>query len=196
MPLSDLDVIGPHNQGNACAAAALGMLAGVSSDAIAEGLRHYRPLEHRMETCGEIDGVRCINDSKATNVDATIAALSGFEDGVWLILGGRDKGAAFEQLRPLVAGRVTRVLLVGEASSRIATALAGAAPLERCGTIEAALSAALGSAPRGDVLLLSPACTSFDQYASFEARGRHFKELVTAENGRQEFRGKRREGGS
>jgi UDP-N-acetylmuramoylalanine--D-glutamate ligase len=199
--LADLAVIGPHNQANACAAAALAALHGVSAEAIAAGLAGYRPLEHRMEDCGAPGGVRCINDSKATNVDATLAALAGFEGGVWLILGGRDKGADFARLRPLLQGRVRRVLLIGEAAEPIAAALgpeiarilapagvsaydAGSAfEIERCGTLERAVTAALGAAAPGDTLLLAPACTSFDQYANFEERGRHFKALVAAAAG-------------
>ncbi|HEX9700312.1 MAG TPA: UDP-N-acetylmuramoyl-L-alanine--D-glutamate ligase [Acidobacteriota bacterium] len=178
--LADLAVIGPHNQANACAAAALAALHGVPAAAIAAGLAGYRPLEHRMEECGAPGGVRCINDSKATNVDATLAALSGFESGVWLILGGRDKGADFSRLRPLLPGRVRRVLLIGEAAEPIAAALGDTCEPQRCGTLERAVSAALGAAAPGDTLLLAPACTSFDQYADFEERGRHFKALVTA----------------
>ncbi|MFQ5743568.1 MAG: UDP-N-acetylmuramoyl-L-alanine--D-glutamate ligase [Acidobacteriota bacterium] len=180
MPVTELNVIGPHNQENACAAAALGALAGVPLKKIAAALSGFKGLEHRMEACGEIRGVRCINDSKATNVDSTMAALAGFHSGVWLILGGRDKGADFQRLRASVAERVDRVLLIGEATDKIATALHGSVPLVRCETLERAVSNALASADVGDVLLLSPACTSFDQYASFEARGNHFKRLVTS----------------
>ncbi len=177
MALEELNVIGPHNEANACAATALAALAGIDTTSIAAGLRRYRPLEHRMERCGEVHGVICINDSKATNVDATAAALSGFDAGVWLILGGRDKGADFAQLSPLMAGRVERVLLIGEAASTIAAALAGV-QTETCETMQHAVAHALEQAGAGDTLLLSPACTSFDQYSSFEERGAHFKALV------------------
>jgi UDP-N-acetylmuramoylalanine--D-glutamate ligase len=176
--VEEMAVIGPHNHANACAAAALGLLAGASPEGAAAGLRRYRPLDHRMEKCGVVNGITCVNDSKATNVDSTLAALSGFADGVWLILGGRDKGADFALLEPLIRDRVTKLLLVGEATPDIEDALEGAAPIERCETLDRAVRRALSSAAAGDVLLLSPACTSFDQYSSFEERGAHFKDLV------------------
>jgi len=180
MRLADLGVIGPHNEANACAAAALTALHGLPEEAIAAGLGDYRALEHRMEYCGDIHGIRCINDSKATNVDATLAALSGFHAGVWLILGGRDKNADFAQLVPVLDDRVAAVLLIGEAADVIDRALAPARQAEHCGTLETAVAYAATHAAGGDTLLLSPACTSFDQYPNFEARGRHFKALVAA----------------
>jgi len=178
--VAELGVIGPHNHANACAATALAALFGVEPRAIAGGLAGYRALEHRMEPCGDINGVRCVNDSKATNVDATLAALAGFEKGVWLILGGRDKGADFSRLLPLLDQCAARVLLIGEASEAIAAAIEPTHAVHRCGTLEDAVGRALASASAGDILLLSPACTSFDQYPDFEERGRHFKKLVAA----------------
>lgn len=179
--LGDLQVLGPHNAANAAAATVVGALAGSPLPCIAEGLRRFRPLEHRMESCSTVRGIRCINDSKATNVDATAAALEGFGGGVWLILGGRDKGSEFSRLRTLIADRVERVLLIGEAAERIAGALEGTRPLERCETLERAVMRGLTAASPGDVLLLSPACTSYDQFPDFEARGRRFKALVRAQ---------------
>jgi len=176
--IDEMAILGPHNHANACAAAALGLLAGSTPEQVATGLRRYRPLDHRMEKCSELNGVICVNDSKATNIDSTLAALSGFQRGVWLILGGRDKGADFSVLVPLIEGRVVRILLIGEASPLIDAALQGSAPIERCETMDRAVQRGLSSAAAGDVLLLSPACTSFDQYSSFEERGNHFKELV------------------
>ncbi len=178
--VGELGVIGPHNHANACAATALAASAGLEPEAIVRGLTSYRPLEHRMERCGEVNGVVCINDSKATNIDATLAALSGFDRGVWLILGGRDKGADFRQLVPMLDRRVAGILLIGEAADAIATALEPSREVRRCETLETAVAQALGAAAPGDTLLLSPACTSFDQYPNFEERGRHFKELVAA----------------
>lgn len=176
--VDEMAVLGPHNHANACAAAALGLLAGVTPRQVATGLRRYRPLDHRMEKCGEPNGVVCVNDSKATNIDSTLAALSGFQGGVWLILGGRDKDADFSVLEPLIADCVVKILLIGEASPVIEKALQGSAPIDRCETMEGAVQRGLSSAAAGDVLLLSPACTSFDQYSNFEERGDHFKELV------------------
>lgn len=180
MATDELAVIGPHNHANACAAAALAMLSGIAPPSIRSGLAGYHALEHRMEPCGEINGVRCINDSKATNVDATLAALSGFAAGVWLILGGRDKGADFRRLLPLLDDRIAGILLIGEARETIAATLEPTHRVQRCETLERAFDRALVSAVAGDILLLSPACTSFDQYPDFEARGRHFKRLVAA----------------
>jgi UDP-N-acetylmuramoylalanine--D-glutamate ligase len=180
MDVAELRVIGRHNQANACAAAAVASLLGVAREPIRVALASYRALEHRMEYCGEVGGVRCINDSKATNVDASLAALSGFERGVWLILGGRDKGADFGELLPVLDERIAAVLLIGEADDAIAAALGEKVSLRRCGTMERAVAGALEGATAGDTLLLSPACTSFDQYSNFEERGGHFKDLVAA----------------
>ena len=182
MPTMDLGVLGRHNELNACAAAALGMLAGASAANVRDALGSFQGLEHRMELCGKVAGVLCINDSKATNVEATLAAISGFERGVWLILGGQDKNADFNLLRPLLPGRVRRVLLIGEATGRIAASLRGSAPLQSCGTLERAIDEGLANAEAGEILLLAPACTSFDQYSGFEERGRCFKALIAKRN--------------
>ena len=133
-----------------------------------------------MEMCGTIEGIGCVNDSKATNVGATVAALSGIDQPVWLILGGRDKGSDFGALLPYVESNVRSVLLIGEASECIASALRGRVTLHECDTLEAAVDAGLAAAAPGDVLLLAPACTSFDQYADFDERGRHFRALIAA----------------
>ena len=175
----ELTVIGTHNHLNAAAAVALACLAGASPASAGTALRRFEGLEHRMEPCGVVRGVRCINDSKATNVGATLAALKGIESPVWLILGGRDKDSEFERLRPAL-GNVRGILLTGEASERIAQALDGAVKMIECGDIEHAVDLGLGNASAGEVLLLAPACTSFDQYDSFEHRGHHFKALIAA----------------
>ncbi|MEC7900681.1 MAG: UDP-N-acetylmuramoyl-L-alanine--D-glutamate ligase [Acidobacteriota bacterium] len=180
MDVEELRVIGQHNQTNACVSAAVASLLNVAPGSIRAALSTYEGLAHRMEYCGEVGGVRCINDSKATNIDASLAALSGFDRGVRLILGGRDKGADFGELLPILDGRVASVLLIGEASSVIEAALSHHRKLQRCETMECAVARALDEGNRGDTLLLSPACTSFDQYPNFEERGRHFKSLVAA----------------
>jgi UDP-N-acetylmuramoylalanine--D-glutamate ligase len=177
--IHDLQVLGAHNALNACAATALAMLAGASPEAAGAALQEFTGLPHRTEVCGVIDGVRCVNDSKATNVGATTAALSGIDAPIRLILGGRDKDSDFASLIPHLGG-VRGVLLIGEASEAIAAALGDAVPLRRCGTLDAAVDAGLQEAEPGEVLLLAPACTSFDQYTSFEARGEHFRELIAA----------------
>jgi UDP-N-acetylmuramoylalanine--D-glutamate ligase len=174
----EIGALGRHNVRNACAASALALLAGADPGAARRALRTFAGLEHRMERCGEPRGVLCVNDSKATNVDATVAALTGFANGVWLILGGRDKKGDFNRLRPLLRGRVRGVLSIGESAGRIAASLHGAIRLERCETMGRAVDRGLQLAMPGDVLLLSPACTSFDQYDDFEQRGRDFKAHV------------------
>ena len=180
MNVEELRVIGQHNQTNACVAAAVASLLNVDPGSIRDALSAYEGLAHRMEYCGEVGGIRCINDSKATNIDASLAALSGFDRGVRLILGGRDKGADFGVLLPVLDERVASVLLIGEASNVIEDALSHHTKLQRCETMECAVTRALDEGTTGDTLLLSPACTSFDQYPNFEERGRHFKRLVAA----------------
>jgi UDP-N-acetylmuramoylalanine--D-glutamate ligase len=178
--LDELQVIGGHNGLNAAAAVALGCLAGAAPVAAAAALREFAGLEHRTELCGIVAGVRCVNDSKATNVGATIAALRGIDDPIWLILGGRDKGADFDTLGPYLRSKVRGVLLIGEASETIATTLPADTRQEACDTLETAVERGLAAAQPGEVLLLAPACTSFDQYSDFEARGRHFRSLIAA----------------
>jgi len=176
---ADLSVVGSHNYLNAAAAVALACLAGASPACAGAALRQFEGLEHRMEPCGVVRGVRCINDSKATNVGATLAALKGLDSPVWLILGGRDKNSDFKRLRPAL-GNVRGVLIIGEATERIAQALTGSVPMIECTDIEGAVDAGLEQASAEETLLLAPACTSFDQHDNFEHRGRHFKALIAA----------------
>lgn len=180
MNTGELRVIGRHNRLNAAAAIALACLAGADTTDAAAALREFGGLPHRMELCGTVNGVGCINDSKATNVGATVAALRGIDEPIWLILGGRDKDSDFSALLPYLESNVRGVLLVGEATERIASSLRGHVALDECGTLDAAVDTGLESAAPGDVLLLAPACTSFDQYADFEQRGRHFRALIAA----------------
>lgn len=175
-----LPVPGGHNLLNAAAATAVACLAGATADAVGAGLAAFRGLEHRMEPCGQVAGVHCINDSKATNVGATAASLAGLDRPTWLVLGGRDKDGDFNALRPLMRGRVRRALLIGEAAGRIAASLDGSVAVEQCGDLARAVDRALAEAAPGDTLLLAPACASFDQYADFAERGRHFRDLVAA----------------
>ena len=164
---------GPHNLSNAASAAAVAIARGVDPR---PGLASFAGVEHRLEEAGLVDGVLYVNDSKATNVASTLVALASFPGPVHLILGGRGKGQDFTPLRaPIAAGNVS-VYLIGEEAERIGAAVGG----ERCGDLETALDHAAARARKGDVVLLSPACASFDQFADFEARGRAFKELVGA----------------
>ena len=173
---AELPVPGEHNLANALAAAVSCRSIGCSAGAIAEGLRRYRPLPHRLEHVGSVDGVDYYNDSKATNPDAALRALEAFPGrGVHLILGGRDKGADWAALAPAVQRHARRVLLVGEAAGAIARGLGGAVEIVDCGTVARAVRAGFQGARAGDAVLLSPACASFDQYRSFEERGDDFR---------------------
>ncbi len=162
---------GAHNRENASAATAAARAAGIGDDAIAEALRTFPGVPHRLEPIGEVDGVRYVNDSKATNVAAALRALAAYPDAL-VILGGSLKGEPFEPL----AAHVRRAFLVGDASDRLAEVLGGRAV--RAGTLARAVELASAEARVGDVVLLSPACASYDQYANFEERGEDFRRLV------------------
>jgi UDP-N-acetylmuramoylalanine--D-glutamate ligase len=164
----------------AAAAAALAM--GLTREAVREGLRSFPGVPHRLEQVAEIGGVSFVNDSKATNVGAATVGLRAFEGGVHAILGGSPKGEDFGPLAAPVAERCRAVYLIGEAAGEIEAALAPAAEadveLNRSGTLEAAVEAAAAAAQPGEVVLLSPACASFDAFRDFEQRGERFREIV------------------
>jgi UDP-N-acetylmuramoylalanine--D-glutamate ligase len=177
--VDEISLPGVHNAANAMAAAAACLADGVSRDAVAEGLRTFAGVAHRLETVAVTGGVTYVNDSKATNVDSTIVALRSFSGGVHLIAGGRGKAQDFSALAAPVAERARAVYLIGEAGEEIAAALQRTrVPLRACGDLEAAVSAAANQAVAGDTILLSPACASYDQFSDFEARGERFRELV------------------
>ncbi len=177
--LADLPLAGEHNAQNAMAAAAVCLARGLELDAVAEGLRTFAGVAHRLEPVGERGGVRYVNDSKATNVASTIVALRAFAGGVHLIAGGRGKRQDFRPLAPLVAERCTAVYLIGEAAPELAPALDGSGvALFDVGDLEHAVARCAAAARPGEIVLLSPACASFDQYRDFEARGDHFRALV------------------
>ena len=172
---------GAHNVENALAAVAAAEALGTPAAAILDALTRFTGLPHRTELVAEANGVRWIDDSKGTNVDATAKSLEDFADGtVVLILGGRDKHGDFAALAPLVARRARVVLTIGEAAGPIEAALrsAGVSSIESCVAMPAAVARAAVLARPGDTVLLSPACASFDQYRNFEERGRHFAELA------------------
>ena len=169
---------GAFNLEDVLAAAAAACLLGADFDAVRRAVREFKGVEHRLEYVREIGGVEFYNNSKATSVDATAKSLEAFERGVHLILGGKDKGAPYAPLRPLMKDRVRNVLLIGAAADRIAEELAGAVEIIRAGTLENAVLEAYQSARPGDVVLLAPACSSFDQFQDYEERGRFFKEQV------------------
>ncbi len=169
---------GAHNLENLLAAASAAWLAGAPPEAIARAAATFRAVEHRLEFVRRVRGVEYYNDSKATNVDATVKALESFAGGLWVILGGKDKGGDYRALRELLRARARGVLLIGAAAEKIARQLEGAAPLAEAGTLERAVALAAERAQAGDTVLLAPACASFDQFENYEHRGRVFKELV------------------
>jgi len=181
MAAEEIRLPGPHNRENAMAAAAVTLARGVDPDAVRAGLRSFRGVAHRLEPVAELDGVAYVNDSKATNVDSTLVALRSYADAVHLIAGGRTKAQDFSPLAPLVAERCASVHLIGEGAGEIAAALAPAdVPLIFSEDLPRAVAGARSAARPGEVVLLSPACASFDQYPDFEARGDHFRALVEA----------------
>jgi UDP-N-acetylmuramoylalanine--D-glutamate ligase len=179
IPREELRLRGAHNVENAMAASAAAHARGLPADAVADTLRTFGGVPHRLEDVAEARGVTWVNDSKATNVASARVGIDAFTGGVHLIAGGSLKGGGFEGLRDAVAARCRAVYLIGEASDRLAADLEPTGvPLARCGDLEAAVAAAGAAAQPGDVVLLSPACASFDQYEDFEARGNHFRELA------------------
>ena len=175
---SDIQLKGEHNLENVLAAVSMTMAAGCTPQQVRQAVQEFRAVEHRLEQVSTINGVTFYNDSKATNVDATVKALESFPGNIHIILGGKDKGSDYSVLNPLLRERVKRVYLIGAASDKIASQIAGATTLVRSGTLERAVHQAFDAAASGDVVLLAPACASFDQFENYEHRGRVFKELV------------------
>jgi UDP-N-acetylmuramoylalanine--D-glutamate ligase len=175
---SRIPLPGAHNQENVMAAALIGHFFGVPASGMRRSILTFRALEHRLEDVLTVRGVRFVNDSKATTVDATLKALASFERTIVLILGGRDKGADFSLLRRAVRAKARSVVLIGEAAGKIEAALGGAVPLERAASYPEAVRRAFERAVRGDIVLLAPACTSWDMFRNFEERGRTFKSEV------------------
>ena len=181
LAVSELGLRGAHNVQNAMAAAAVCLARGVDPEAVAAGLRSFGGLVHRLEEVATVDGVLYVNDSKATNVASALVGIDSFPGGVHVILGGRSKGGAFTELLPKVAERCRAAYLIGETAPELREALAPAGvPLHDCADLEHAVSAASAAAEPGDVVLLSPACPSYDQYTSYEQRGDHFRALARA----------------
>ena len=186
VPANDLLIKGEHNQENALVASAVALELGVADEDVCRGLLAFSPLEHRIEPCGEVSGVRFVNDSKATNTDSVEKALTAFRPGsVVLLLGGHDKGTNLASLSHAVAARCRVAVCYGAAGERIARALedevaASGATLEvvREPYMREAFSAACGRAQAGDVVLLSPACSSFAEFHTMEERGALFKRLA------------------
>jgi UDP-N-acetylmuramoylalanine--D-glutamate ligase len=178
LPVSKIPLKGEHNVENVLAAVCAARLAGVSASVIARAVENFRAVEHRLEFVATINGVEYYNDSKATNVDATAKALASFPGGIHLILGGKDKNSDYTTLSPLLRERVRAVYTIGAAAAKIESHLRGVAPIRSSETLANAVSAAASAARPGDVVLLAPACSSFDQFENYEQRGRIFKQLV------------------
>jgi UDP-N-acetylmuramoylalanine--D-glutamate ligase len=180
MPVEDVPLKGSHNIENVLAAVCAGVLMGCEAGQIRKAVRGFKAVEHRLEYVATAQGVEYYNDSKATNVDATIKALESFPANVHLILGGKDKGSDYSVLNDLLLQRVKCVYTIGAAAEKISSQIRGATSISPAGTIEAAVKQASASAQPGDVVLLAPACASFDQFQNYEHRGRVFKALVRA----------------
>jgi UDP-N-acetylmuramoylalanine--D-glutamate ligase len=184
LEVAELRLLGPHNADNSMAAAAAALAMGVARDSVRDGLRTFAGVPHRLERVADRAGVAYVNDSKATNVAATAAALRSFGDGVRAILGGSLKGGGFAGLVEPVSGHCAACYLIGEAAEQLAEQLRPAqeqgVELRRCAGLEDAVGSAAADARPGEVVLLSPACASFDAYRDFEHRGEHFRALVKA----------------
>jgi UDP-N-acetylmuramoylalanine--D-glutamate ligase len=176
---SEVRLRGAHNLENAMAAAAAALAGGAPAEAVRHALRSFAGVRHRLEEVAERDGILYVNDSKATNVGAAVVGIEAFEPGtVHAILGGSIKGGSFAGLRSALASRAKAAYLIGEAAPRIEADLEGTVPLHRAGDLARAVEAARAAAVPGDVILLSPATASYDQYENFERRGDHFRELA------------------
>jgi UDP-N-acetylmuramoylalanine--D-glutamate ligase len=178
MPVSEVSLRGLHNLENTMAAAMIARAAGGSLAGIRKAVKTFPGVEHRLEFVRELEGVAWYNDSKATNVDATLKAIAAFPGSLWVILGGKDKDADFSHLALPLKEKAHAVLLIGSAAGKIADQLKGSVELIQCGTLSAAVARARGRSHARDTVLLAPACASFDQFENFEHRGREFKRLV------------------
>ena len=178
--LTPPDLPGMHNMENAMAAGLMAMAAGVTEKIIQQAFGEFKPVEHRIEPAGEINGIKFINDSKATNVDSVLVALKAMPEGkkTWLILGGRDKGAPYSPLIHLIREKAKGIMLIGEAADKIYAELGQCSKCYKTGTVFDACRKILELGSSGDIALFSPACSSFDQFTDFEDRGRKFKEFI------------------
>ena len=169
---------GAHNVENVLAAVCIGTLMGCKPAQIRKTVRDFTAVEHRLEHVATVRGVEYYNDSKATNVDATIKALESFPANIHIILGGKDKGSDYTVLNDLLRARAKRVYTIGAAAQKIESQIKGAAEIVHAETLENAIKRATDAAQPGDIVLLAPACASFDQFRNYEHRGRVFKEVV------------------
>jgi UDP-N-acetylmuramoylalanine--D-glutamate ligase len=180
MPVAGIRLKGTHNLENVLAAACVGRIVGCEPHRIRRAVEEFKAVEHRLEYVATVQGVDYYNDSKATNVDATIKALEAFTGNMHIILGGKDKGSDYSVLKDLLRARAKRVYTIGAAAEKIESQIAGAVPVLRAETLETAVKRAAELATSGDIVLLAPACASFDQFENYEHRGRVFKQAVQA----------------
>ena len=183
LKIEEIPLKGSHNVENVLAAVCAARIAGVAPDAIRTAVASFKAVEHRLEFVASIHGVDYYNDSKATNVDAAAKAIAAFPGGIHLILGGKDKNSDYRQLRSLLEERVKTVYTIGAAAEKIETHIYGAVPVISAGTLDQAVVKAAEAAQPGEIVLLAPACSSFDQFENYEHRGQVFKELVFAKQG-------------
>jgi UDP-N-acetylmuramoylalanine--D-glutamate ligase len=178
MPVSEIPLKGAHNVENVLAGVCAGILMGCDPHPIREAVRNFKAVEHRLEYVESVRGVEYYNDSKATNVDATIKALESFPANIHLILGGKDKDSDYTSLNDLLRSRVKRVYTIGAAAEKIESQIKDTTEIVRAETLERAVKNAAASAQAGDIVLLAPACASFDQFRNYEHRGKVFKQAV------------------
>lgn len=179
LQVSEIPLKGAHNLENVLAAVCAGALMGCTAERIRRAVHEFKAVEHRLEFTATINGVDYYNDSKATNVDATIKALESFPANIHLILGGKDKGSDYTVLNDLIRQRVKRIYTIGAAATKIESQVKGA-EVVHSETLENAIRKAHATAQSGDIVLLAPACASFDQFKSYEHRGKMFKEIVAS----------------
>jgi UDP-N-acetylmuramoylalanine--D-glutamate ligase len=178
MPVAEIPLKGAHNVENVLAAVCAARLAGVPAEKIRSAVASFQAVEHRLEFVSTVEGVEYYNDSKATNVDAAMKAVAAFPGGIHLILGGKDKDSDYALLSPLLRERVKAVYTIGSAAEKIERQLQGVVKMVGAGTIDVAVREASKAAIPGDVVLLAPACSSFDQFENYEHRGRTFRRIV------------------
>ena len=178
LPAEEIRLRGAHNLENAMGASAAAIASGAPADAAAAALRSFVGVPHRLEEVGSVNGVLYVNDSKATNVSSAVRGIEAFDGGVHVILGGSLKGGGFEGLRGALSSRAVAAYLIGEAAERLAADLDGTVPLRRSGDLATAVGEASAAAGPGEVVLLSPACASFDQFRDYEERGAAFRSLI------------------
>jgi UDP-N-acetylmuramoylalanine--D-glutamate ligase len=178
IPVNEISIRGEHNLYNAMAAALAAQAMGIPTASIRATLRNFKGVEHRLEFVAVVEGVQFVNDSKATNVDAVWYAVRSFESTLVLILGGRDKGNDYAALDAEVKNRVRAIVAIGESAGTVSGHFTGIVPVHTAHSMADAVRTAAGVARSGDVVLLSPACASFDWFRNYEERGRVFKDEV------------------